>query len=128
MIELGLKNEEKFVVQEHMTAASLGSGSLSVLSTPFMIALMEGVALRSVKNLLEDGQSTVGTEVHVKHLASTPVGSTITVRSELIDIDRKKLTFTVYAENEQGAIGEGTHKRFIVSNSKFLDKAQQKKQ
>lgn len=127
-MEIGIKNVEQFVVEEHMTAASLGSGSLSVLSTPFMIALMEGVALRSIKPHLGEGESTVGIEVHVKHVASTPVGSTITVRSELIEIDRKKLTFAVYAENEQGAIGEGTHKRFIVSNSKFLDNARNKKQ
>lgn len=128
MIEVGIRNEEKFVVEEHMTAASLGSGSLSVLSTPFMIALMEGVALRSVKPHLEEGQSTVGIEVHVRHLASTPVGSTITVRSELNGVDRKKLIFSVYAENEQGPIGEGSHTRFIVSNSKFLDKAKQKRE
>lgn len=128
MIEVGIRNEEKFVVEEHMTAASLGSGSLSVLSTPFMIALMEGVALRSVKPHLEEGQSTVGIEVHVRHLASTPVGSTITVRSELNEVDRKKLIFSVYAENEQGPIGEGSHTRFIVSNSKFLDKAKQKRE
>lgn len=128
MIEVGIRNEEKFVVEEHMTAASLGSGSLSVLSTPFMIALMEGVALRSVKPHLEEGQSTVGIEVHVRHLASTPVGSTITVRSELNEVDRKKLIFSVYAENEQGPIGEGSHTRFIVSNSKFLDRAKQKRE
>lgn len=127
-MEIGIKNEEQFVVEEHMTAASLGSGSLSVLSTPFMIALMEGVALRSVRPRLEEGQSTVGTEVHVKHLASTPVGSTITVRSELTEIDRRRLVFSVFAENEQGPIGEGSHTRFIVSNSKFLDKAKQKRE
>lgn len=125
-MQIGIKNEERFVVTEHMTAASLGSGTSSVLSTPYMIALMEGVALRSVKNDLEEGTTTVGIEVHVKHLASTPVGAEIVVISELIEMDRKKLTFKIEARNKEGVIGEGTHKRFIVSSSKFIDKANSK--
>jgi predicted thioesterase len=39
-----------------------------------MIALMELTCANSVKDQLEDNQSTVGTLVNVQHLSATPLG------------------------------------------------------
>ena len=47
--------------------------------------------------------------------------------TELTEIDRKRLVFTVEAYDEAGKIAEGIHERFIVDNEKFLSKAEQKK-
>ena len=46
----------------------LGSGTLSVFSTPSMIASMERASMLCVSELLEEGETTVGGLVEVKHL------------------------------------------------------------
>lgn len=125
-LQTGIKGQQVVIVTEEMTAQALGSGELSVLATPKMIALMENTAYKSVAPYLEAGQGTVGTLMHVAHTAATPVGGTVTVETELVEIDRKRLVFHVTASDNAGPIGEGTHERFIITNDRFLAKAQSK--
>ena len=127
-MEKGIKGQGEITVTESNTAQALGSGSLAVLATPAMVALMEKTARLSVAPYLEEGQSTVGTLVNVKHLAASPVGMAITCRTELIDIDRRRLVFHVECSDDAGLIGEGTHERFIIDEAKFMPKAESKLQ
>ncbi len=126
MIEVGLKKETKTVVENNMTAAFMGSGALEVLATPYMIALMEGTAQAAVRESLEEGQGTVGTHIDVKHLAATPVGMAVTCIAEVIEVDRRRVVFSVKAYDEVELIGEGTHERFVINNEKFFGKCQGK--
>lgn len=93
-----------------------------------MIALMEKTARLSVTPYLEEGQSTVGTLVNVKHLSASPVGMTITCKTELVDIDRRRLVFHVECYDTAGLIGEGDHERFIIDEAKFMAKTNGKLQ
>ena len=127
MLELGLKGKQEAVVEEKYTAKALGSGGLDVLATPAMIALSEKTCLLSVQDYLEEGTSTVGTQVNMAHLAATPVGMKVTCESELIEIDRRRLKFSVVVFDEKEKIAEGTHERFIVDNMKFVGKANAKR-
>ena len=125
-MEKGIKGEGEIIVTEGNTAQALGSGSLAVLATPAMVALMEKTARLSVAPYLEEGQSTVGTLVNVKHLAASPVGMRIICRTELVDIDRRRLVFHVECSDEAGLIGEGEHERFIIDEAKFMAKTEAK--
>ncbi len=126
MLEKGIKGFDELVVNESNTAEALGSGSLAVLATPSMIALMEKTARLSVDPFLEEGQSTVGTLVNVKHLSATPVGMKVTCNTELVEIDRRRLVFHVECSDEKGLIGEGDHERFVIDAEKFMSKASAK--
>ncbi len=126
MLEKGIKGFGELVVNESNTAEALGSGSLAVLATPSMIALMEKTSRLSVDPFLEEGQSTVGTLVNVKHLSATPVGMKVTCNTELVEIDRRRLVFHVECSDEKGLIGEGDHERFIIDAEKFMSKASAK--
>lgn len=127
MLTVGIKGTQSVTVSNENTAAAMGSGTLAVFATPAMIALMEKTAYVSVQNELDEGCGSVGTLLNVKHLAATPVGMTVTCESELVEIDNRRLVFTVKAYDEKGLIGEGTHERFIVQNEKFLAKTNAKK-
>jgi len=127
MLTRGIKGRHTEIVTIEKAASSLGSGGLDVYGTPAMIALMEGTALHSVQSYLEPGMTTVGTLVNIQHKAATPVGSTVTCESELIEVDRKRLVFHVSVFDENGEIGSGLHERFIVNIERFLKKVQQKK-
>lgn len=125
-MEIGIKGKIAIKVTDENTAAALGSGTLRVFSTPAMIALMEKTAWESVAPYLAEGESTVGISLNVKHLAATPVGDTVACESELAEIDRRRLVFTLKVTDSTDVIGEGTHERFIVSNEKFIAKAEAK--
>ena len=122
MLEVGIKGQRETIVTKENTAAGIGSGSLEVFSTPIMILLMEESCFMSVADKLDEGFTTVGISVDVKHLSATPLGMKIVVKSELTKVDGRALTFKVEAYDEKGLIGEGIHERFIVNNEKFQTK------
>lgn len=122
----GLTGEGTAVVTEANTAAAVGSGGITVFSTPMMIALMENAALRAVQPHLNEGESTVGTVVNIKHLAATPLGMSVRAVARLDVVDGRRLLFTVEAFDAKEKIGEGTHERFVIGVEKFLLKVQQK--
>ena len=125
-MEIGAKFRVTIKVEEKDTAMAYGSGTLAVLATPRMIALMEESAYKCIDKYLEDGQSSVGTYLDVKHLAATPVGMEAYAESEVIEVDGRKVVFSVKASDEKGIIGEGKHERFIVFSEKFVAKTYQK--
>lgn len=126
MLEVGIKGQRETIVTKENTAAGIGSGNLEVFSTPMMILLMEESCFMSVNDILEEGFTTVGTCVNVKHLSATPLGMKVVIKSELINVDGRALTFKVEAYDEKGLIGEGIHERFIVNNEKFQAKTDSK--
>ena len=125
-MEIGIKGTAETVVDHTNTAKFAGSGELEVFATPCMIALMEQAAQGSAAPYLEEGQGTVGTMISVTHDAATPLGMRVWAESELVGVDRRKLTFEVRAFDECGMIGRGTHERFIIQNEKFLAKVNEK--
>ena len=127
MVETGIKGSNEILVTPEWTAKHIGSGTVLVLATPMMISLMEQTCQESVKPYLEAGEETVGIHVNVHHHAATPVGMTVWCESEVIEIDRRKITFRVAVYDKQGLVGDGTHERFIINVSKFKEKTEARK-
>ncbi len=125
-LTLGMTGEVTRVVTDQITADAMGSGGVRVLGTPAMIMLMEQAALRAVEAALDEGQTTVGTHLDVRHLAATPVGMRVTARATLVEIDGRRLVFEVEAEDEREKVGTGRHERFIVDVERFLSRVQGK--
>ena len=125
-ITVGLKGNAATDVEREDTAAEVGSGSLLVYATPCMVALMEGAACDALEGVLPDGKTTVGTELNIQHLSATPVGMAVRAEAEVTAIDGNFITFHVVAYDEAGLIGEGTHKRCVVTALKFLDRTYSK--
>lgn len=113
-------------VTEADTAARVGSGSLPVLATPVLIAWMEEAACGCCAALLEEGTTSVGTEMSMRHTAASPVGMGVTVTAELTAEEGRALSFRVYAEDAAGAIGEGSHTRAVVRAERFMEKTNAK--
>jgi predicted thioesterase len=126
-MEINSIYKKSTVVQEKNSAAALKSGSLPVFATPSMIALMEQTAAEHVQPYIENGFTTVGISVNIKHIAATPIGMTVNCECTLVAIDGKKLTFSLKAYDECELIGEGTHERFIVNCEKFMSRVNSKK-
>ncbi len=127
-VTVGLKGRAEAVVNDSNTAQSACSGALPVFGTPFMCALMEEAAWKSIAPHLEEGQSTVGTRLEVSHDSATPLGMKVWAESEITQADGKRIVLKVAAYDEKGLIGQGVHERFIVTDERFLAKAARKRE
>ena len=118
-IPIGLRGEYRALVTSEIAIDFLGREDARVLGTPYLILLLEMTSRNSVKPLLPEGCDTVGTEVCVKHLAATPLGMQVTFRSEVIEVDDRRIRFRVEAFDEKEKVAEGTHERFVIQIAKF---------
>ena len=126
-LKTGLVGESSEVVTDQLTAASHGSGLVPAFATPAMIALMENASVAAIQKYLSAGQTSVGTEVNIQHLAATPVGMRVRARSELTAVDGRRLSFKVEAWDDKEKIGEGTHVRAIIDDARFKERIAQKR-
>ena len=71
-ITIGMKGTATKIVTENDTAKVVKSGSLPVLATPVLSALMEEAACDAVKEGLTEGETTVGGFIGLAHKQPTP--------------------------------------------------------
>lgn len=125
-LSCGITGKASLIAEKSALAVNVGSGSLEVFATPMMIMLMEKAACNCVAEFLENDETTVGTELNVKHTSASPEDSEIYAVAELTAVNGRELTFKVEAFDNIGSIGCGTHKRFVVYGEKFTAKTKQK--
>ena len=125
-ITVGMKAEVSSFVEREDTAKEVGSGNLLVYATPCMVALMEGAACEAIAEALPEGKTSVGISLDIAHLSATPVGLEVHAEAEVTAVDGNTITFQLTAYDEAGKIGEGTHKRAVISTQRFLDKVYSK--
>ena len=121
-ITIGMKGTAETTVERQDTAYEVGSGDLLVYATPCMVALMEGAACNAIADAIPEGKTSVGTMLNISHIAATPVGMDVRAEAEVTEVDGSSITFLVTAYDESGKIGEGTHKRAVITTQKFLDR------
>lgn len=119
----GLTYTSALTVETSHTALEMGSGDMPVLATPTVVALMENAAMNAVAPHLPEGSTTVGGMISTTHIKPSAVGETVQATAELVEVEGRKLTFSIRAVDSKGdVIGEGTHLRFIVERERFLNK------
>ena len=122
----GLTGTAEIVVGPEHIAPFVGSGRIAVLATPVMINLIEAAALAAVEHLLPAGHQSLGMQLDVSHTAATPVGLRVTASAEVSQVQGRTITFRVAAHDEFEPIGGGTHRRVVVSVSRFDERVQRK--
>src|SRR5258708_3020941 len=118
-VPAGAKGELKLLVTSEVAIDFLGQEGARVVGKAFVIGWMEMTARNAIKAHLEDGWDTVGTMVHVRHLAATPLGMSVTFQAEVLEVDGRRILCRVEAFDEKEKIGEGTHERAVVNVEKF---------
>ncbi|MBQ8265561.1 MAG: thioesterase family protein [Bacteroides sp.] len=121
-MEIGLTYTSTLVVSKDHVAAVMGSGDLHVFATPAMVALMENAAMLAVAEHLPEGSTTVGAMMNTSHVKPSPVDESIKATAVLTEVEGRKLTFEIKAEDSKGVIGEAVHVRYIVDRERFMSK------
>jgi predicted thioesterase len=122
----GLSQELTIVVTPERTASHLETGTASVLSTPSMVWLVEHDAQTLAQEHLPGGQTTVGAEIFIRHLAPTPLGMKVTARVRIEEIEGRRIVFSAEVFDEKEKVGEGRHVRVIVDQARFMKKVKGK--
>jgi predicted thioesterase len=111
------------VVTDDDTAIALGSGTVAVLATPRIVAWCEDASCQAIGADLEAGQTTVGTEVQLKHVAAVAVGREVRAEAMLDKREGRRLIFNVSVSDGSGLVAAGKVTRVIVDEKSFLEKA-----
>ena len=118
--------ERTYTVTDDLAVHFMGSEAPPVLSTPALLLWMEMTAREGIKELLPDGQDTVGVGVTLKHLAASPVGMKVRVIARLVQIEGRTYTLEIEAFDETEKVGEATHQRAAVNIAKFAERVRAK--
>ena len=120
-IEVGLTHEVSELVTSEKSASHIGSGLLEVYSTPSMVALMEKTSFLCIDKFLDDSESSVGGALNIRHLRPTAIGKMVTCKSTITEHSGKKVVFSLEVSEGEQLIGNGTHVRFIIDKSAFME-------
>jgi fluoroacetyl-CoA thioesterase len=119
VIKVGMSAERTLVVPAERTVGHFVPYMPMVYATPMMILEMELASADAISPFLEQGWITVGTEVDIRHLAATAVGSRVRTTAKVIAVERRVIRFEVEAFDEKRRIGEGRHARGLVEAASF---------
>lgn len=98
-----------------------------VLATGYLVGLCEWACIDLIRPHLDwPTEQSLGTQVNFSHVAATPPGLTVTIETELVSVDGRKLGFTVRARDNLDLITEGTHERHVIDAARFNAKVADK--
>ena len=121
-ITVGMSAERTLVVPPERTVGHFVKGMPMVYATPMMILEMEMASGDAIRGHLAPGWVTVGTEVDIKHLAASLVGSTVRTTARVIEVGRRVIRFEVAAFEGERKLGEGRHVRGLINVEKFNER------
>ncbi|MHB9056483.1 MAG: thioesterase family protein [Paludibacteraceae bacterium] len=111
---------QSLVVNKNHAASVLGSGFLNVFATPAMVAFMENTAAKAIDDL-DDGYTTVGVEINVRHLKASKIGEKVTCTAILVRHERRVYEFEINVTDSGNIlIGTATHQRVAVNAEQFM--------
>lgn len=129
-LEIGTKATIEYKVQNKDLAENLqisvDDNFPPVFATARMVALMECSAAKMMKNLLNDGELSVGVGVDIKHLAPTLENDTAISTATFVGMEGKLYKFEIEVVDSGGVIGTGVHTRAIVSNERLISGAKKR--
>lgn len=93
-----------------------------MLATPRVVALCEEATVAAIAGQLGEDSTSVGTRVEIDHMKPSMIGETVAARATLVEVDARRLQFTVtVAGPEGGAVAVARVWRVVVERDRFLD-------
>lgn len=122
-IKIGFTKERRIRINSDQTTSFLWEGE-NVLSTPSLISEIEETCRLLLKEqfIPDPNWDSVGTLVDIRHIAATPVGAEVLLKSKVILVNGKRIMFEVEAFDNLERIAEGRHERFVINIPEFKDK------
>ncbi len=98
----------------------------AVLSTPWLLYVMETAAYEAIEPHLDSGEASVGTGFQFDHLAPTPAGEVVIATAKVTAVEGKRVTLELEARDSQEVIARGTHVRAVIDKGRFASRLKKK--
>ena len=112
----GLTNTSTYQVTDQMGPPHL---DVAVLSTPWLLGLVEMTSLRAVRDHLDEHETTVGVGVRLTHDAAVRAGAEVTVTSTLVAVEGRRLTFDAVVDGPSGTAGTVGLDSAVIDTRRF---------
>lgn len=109
-------------VTENLLAPALKTGTVRVMSTAAMAALMEEAACNALAKVGTNGKAHVGVSLELKHKKPSAIGANVKAVAKLCKSDNKKYNFDIEVFDETGLVGSAKHTRVAVDQQSFEDR------
>ena len=119
-LQKDLSFERKIDIDEKRCIGFMGKEGM-VYATPMMVSDVEYTCRDWLLAHLDPGEDSVGTQVVIDHLAPTPLGFAVTLKMNVLEVDRRKIVFA-FSVKDVEEVGRGTHTRFIVEAAKTRER------
>ncbi len=118
-LEPGIFIEKKILTTPEMAASRFHKSSPRVLSSPTLLTFLQTTCADALEPFLDENEMAVTVKIEMSHLASTPIGMTVTIRAEILRIDGRRIYFRVEALDDIEKIAEGFNDMFIIDEDRF---------
>jgi predicted thioesterase len=111
------------VVAAGQLAPAMKTGSVKVLSSAILAALMEEAACDAIKGeCAKLGRASVGTKFNLAHKKPSALGANVTAVALVEKLDARAIIFKIEARDETGVVGTADHTRVFVRHDDFEKK------
>jgi 2-hydroxychromene-2-carboxylate isomerase/predicted thioesterase len=118
--QVGLSAVHAVVPGPEACASAIGNTGVDVVSSPWLVGLLEEASHRLVRDLYEPGEGTVGVQLTLSHLAAALPGREVCAHARLAAMDGRRLRFDVAAFQGTRELMRGTHERIVVDLDRFM--------
>jgi fluoroacetyl-CoA thioesterase len=98
----------------------------AVVANQRVIELMELAASRLMRPRLAPGESTLGIEMNVTHMAPAVCGPTVRALATYLGVSGRLHRFSIHAFDESGLIASCEHTRAVVQPRRLLAQARRR--
>ena len=116
-MKLGLTATREIVVDRGRSIDFMGDKA-RVYATPQMVNDVEWVCRDLILEHCDAGEDSVGTHVDIDHLAATPIGWTVRITIEVVEIEGRSISCVASVHDGLELVGRGRHTRFVVDIAK----------
>lgn len=122
----GLSHDVKVSVTEDEAVGNFSPRLEQLLATSACIKAFIRAAVEATDSHLPDGYITVGQGIEITHEAPSFLGTTVTFKATLVQIEGNKLTYELTAWDHAGTVAKGRHTRAVVNWELLMNKARER--
>ncbi len=112
-LAVGLATTKRITVDKPRTIGYMGE-AVRVYATPALVLDIERICRELLVEHCDPGEDSVGTRIELDHMAATLLDQWVDITVTVDEVARRKVGFTLEAEDSVEAVARGRHGRFVV--------------
>ena len=116
-LTVGLATTRRITVDKPRTIGFMGE-AVRVYATPALVLDIERICRELLLEHCDPGEDSVGTRIELDHMAASLLDQWVDITVTVDEIARRKVGFTLKAEDAVEAVAKGRHDRFVVDVAK----------